>query len=125
MKFFGKVIVLILISVFISGCSSSGWKNITTEEAKSMLETKPDEVVIIDVRTIEEYNSGHIPEAKLYPLQTLEAQLGELDKEKEILVICRSGNRSQSASDILINNGFKNIYNVEGGMQSWNYETVK
>jgi rhodanese-related sulfurtransferase len=125
MKFFSKIIFLVLISVFISGCSSSGWKNVTTEEAKNMLDSNPDGVVLIDVRTIEEYNSGHIPEAKLFPLQTLEAQLGELDKEKEILVICRSGNRSQSASDILINNGFKTVYNVEGGMQSWNYEVVK
>ncbi|MDF2946686.1 MAG: Rhodanese-related sulfurtransferase [Bacillales bacterium] len=125
MKFFSKIIFFVLISVFISGCSSSGWKNVTTEEAKNMLGSNPDEVVLIDVRTIEEYNSGHIPEAKLFPLQTLEAQLGELDKEKEILVICRSGNRSQSASDILINNGFKTVYNVEGGMQSWNYEVVK
>jgi rhodanese-related sulfurtransferase len=125
MKYISLILLISFSSFFLGGCGGSSWKNITTDDAKNMLDSNPEDVVLIDVRTSDEYNSGHIPQSKLYPLQTLEAQLNELDKNKKILVICRSGNRSQSASDILVNNGFKEVYNIEGGVQAWNYELVQ
>jgi rhodanese-related sulfurtransferase len=51
--------------------------------------------------------------------------LNDLDKEESYLVVCRSGNRSAQASEILINNSFANIYNMTGGMNSWAYEIAK
>lgn len=78
-------------------------------------------VIVLDVRTPEEYNSGHIPDAELVPLQVLDGMSSELKKDKSYLIVCRSGNRSQQASEILAEKGFKDIYNMSGGMNSWTY----
>lgn len=81
-------------------------------------ESKP---LILDVRTPNEYHSGHIEGAKLIPLQQLEDRLSEIEKHSNepILVYCRSGNRSTVASEILIRNGFKKLYNLRRGIIGW------
>ncbi|MDM5328243.1 rhodanese-like domain-containing protein [Neobacillus sp. CF12] len=91
-----------------------------SEEAKQLIDNK--EVVVLDVRTPEEYQEEHIPNAILLPLQELENKLNDLDKEETYIVVCRSGNRSTQASEILINNKFTNINNLTGGMNNWSYE---
>ena len=81
------------------------------------------ETFILDVRTPEEYDGplGHIAGARLIPVQAVADQMGELSdlRDKEIFVICRSGNRSATATRILMDEGFEAI-NVLGGMQAWN-----
>lgn len=81
------------------------------------------ETFILDVRTPEEYDGplGHITGARLIPVQALADQMGELSdlRDKEIFVICRSGNRSATATRMLMDEGFEAI-NVLGGMQAWN-----
>ncbi len=89
-----------------------------------MIDSHP-EMTVLDVRTSAEYAEGHIPNAKLYPVQEIQDKLNELDKNKSYLVVCRSGSRSKAASDILAKNGFKNIYNTSGGMMQWKYELEK
>lgn len=78
---------------------------------------------LLDVRTQEEYDGalGHIAGSVLIPLQQLEARVDELkdQKDNEIIVYCRSGNRSRVASAFLIQQGFKPI-NMLGGMKAWN-----
>jgi rhodanese-related sulfurtransferase len=105
------------------GISSEGYRNISSDEAKKLIDNK--EVVVLDVRTPEEYQDGHIPNALLVPLQELENKLNDLDKTEPYLVVCRSGNRSTQASEILTSNSFTNIYNMTGGMNSWVYEIAK
>jgi len=61
----------------------------------------------------------------LIPLQELENKLNDLDKDEPYLVVCRSGNRSKLASEILTSNSFTEIYNMTGGMNSWVYEIEK
>ncbi|WP_232233725.1 rhodanese-like domain-containing protein [Bacillus sp. J33] len=80
---------------------------------------------MIDVRFEEEYAEGHIPGAALIPLPVLEEKIDQLDKEKLYLVVCRSGTRSAQASQLLADNGFKKIYNMENGMNEWSFETEK
>ena len=89
-------------------------------EAKSTIENSKD-CLILDVRSPEEYSQAHIAGSKLIPLNVLGNKLGELSKfkEKEVLVICRSGNRSMSATSMLVKDGFTNAKNVEGGIMSW------
>lgn len=89
------------------------------EAAKLIAEKKP---LILDVRTPNEYYGGHLKGAKLIPLQQLDARISELQKyrERPILVYCRSGNRSTVASQILIKEGFKKIYNLRPGIRGWN-----
>jgi rhodanese-related sulfurtransferase len=105
------------------GISSEEYRNISSDEAKKLIDNK--EVVVLDVRTPEEYQDGHIPNALLVPLQELENKLNDLDKTEPYLVVCRSGNRSTQASEILTSNSFTNIYNMTGGMNSWVYEIAK
>ena len=88
-------------------------KNVSAEEAYKLI-SEDKEFIILDVRTKEEYDNGHIPGAKLVPVQILPMKLAELDeyKDKPILVYCASGGRSPRAVDTLANNDFKNIYHL-------------
>jgi rhodanese-related sulfurtransferase len=83
-----------------------------------MIESNPN-LVILDVRTQAEYDSGHIQNATLIPVTELANRLGELDTEKEILVYCKAGGRSATASQILVDNGFSKVYNMLGGITAW------
>lgn len=75
--------------------------------------------VVVDVREAWEYQQGHVPGAVLMPLGQLSMRLGELDLETPVAVICATGNRSQSASALLGQKGFKTVYNVLGGTSEW------
>ena len=77
--------------------------------------------MILDVRTPAEYYSGHIPGAVLIPLQQLADRLSEIEnhKEKDILIYCRSGNRSTVAAEILNRDGFKKTHNLRDGILDW------
>ena len=98
------------------------YRKITAEEAKEMMV----EGMIVDVRTQEEYDSGHIEGAILVPLNTLllEDFTALPDKEQVILVYCRSGNRSRSASQILVEAGYTGVYDF-GGINMWPDDLVR
>lgn len=100
---------------------SKGWiladfESVDAKTAVHLIETD-DNITILDVRTIPEFKEGHLAEATLIPLDSLEQNLEKLDasKHKKILVYCHSGNRSVAASRILENHGFTPI-NVKGGI---------
>lgn len=116
------ILIIIFFSInFAAGCqqnSNEAITHINNEELKSMI-TKEKELVIIDVREQWEYESSHIPGAVLIPLAKLEAEYQKLDKNSKIVLVCRSGNRSNNAANFLISKSFSNIYNFEGGMQAW------
>lgn len=80
---------------------------------------KNDTINLIDVREVDEYESGHIPTAKNMPLSEFPV---ELDKEKTYYVICQSGGRSTTACQYLANNGY-DVVNVMGGMSAWKGDT--
>ena len=93
------------------------------EEAKEMMDTQ--EVIILDVREQDEYDNGHIPGAVLLPVGSIdEDTAAEVIPEKDsaVLVYCRSGNRSKTASSALAELGYTNIYEF-GGINTWPYET--
>lgn len=74
---------------------------------------------ILDVRQPDEWNAVHIPGATLIPLDQLQARLNEVPKDQEVVVVCRSGNRSQQGRDILKNAGFSQVTSMAGGMNQW------
>lgn len=80
------------------------------------------EVFILDVRTQEEYDAGHIKGSTRIPVQELDEALNKIPRDKKILVYCRTARRSAQASEILVNNGFKEIYNMKGGIVEWTKE---
>ena len=100
------------------------YKKITSDEAKKMMETQ--KVIVVDVRTLEEYNEGHIPNAISIPLETIEneAEVKLKNKDDLILVYCRSGRRSREAALKLIEKGYTNVIDF-GGIKDWNGEVVK
>jgi len=107
----------------MSACTTeSSYHKISAEEAKKMIDSQ--EVIIVDVRTQEEYDEGHIENAILIPNESISSEPSELDnKDAIILVYCRSGSRSRAASDKLVNLGYKNIYDF-GGIIDWPFEIV-
>ncbi len=78
-----------------------------------------DEAVIVDVREESEYAAGHIPGAILIPLGELPDRLAEVPKDQPVVMVCRSGNRSSRAADLLREQGFTNIHNMLEGMNGW------
>ncbi len=82
--------------------------------------TSPN-VLLLDVRTQGEYRAGHIKNSVLIPVQVLAAEHEKINghKTEQIIIYCRSGNRSVTASNILLGKGFKNIYNLKGGIKDW------
>lgn len=79
------------------------------------------DALILDVREESEYRSGHLLKARLIPLGSLKERIGELEKyrDKPIVVVCRSGNRSGSACAMLGKQGFAQAYNLAGGVMDW------
>ncbi len=92
-------------------------EHVTPFEVQKKLNQKP-KPYLLDVRQPEEYRSGHIPGAKLIPLGELGKRLHELPKTQEIICVCASGSRSQSATRQLAGAGYK-VINMRGGMMAW------
>ena len=109
-----RILPILLSLLLLTGCggnSADGYQQITQEEAKEMMDTQ--EVIILDVREQDEYDSGHIPGAVLLPVGSIdEDTAAEVIPEKDstVLVYCRSGNRSKTASSALAELGYTNIY---------------
>lgn len=97
--------------------------NVVTNEVLDQKLKETNDLVIVDVREYAEYAFDHIPNALSIPLGELESRLNELDKDNAIYVVCRTGNRSDFASQKLAENGFTNVVNVVPGMSQWTGET--
>ena len=114
----GLVIYLILQAGGRSGnnASASLANEISVGEAYTKYQNG---AFVLDVRTQEEWNEYHAPNTTLIPLDQLPARLNEVPKDREIVVVCRSGNRSQEGRDILLNAGFTQVTSVKGGLNEW------
>ena len=121
------VMIFIFLLLLLTGCGGNAadgsYHQITQEEAKEMMDTQ--EVIILDVREQDEYDSVHIPRSVLLPVGTInEDTAAEVIPEKDstVLVYCRSGNRSKTAAAALASLGYTKIYEF-GGINTWPYET--
>jgi rhodanese-related sulfurtransferase len=101
------------------------YEQISQQEAKRLMDSESD-FVIIDARTQEEFDEGHIPGAILIPEYEIAQKAPNLipDKNTLILVYCRSGRRSKIASEALVQSGYTNVKEF-GGIIDWEYEIVK
>ena len=127
-----KKLLILALSLFLAGCmvtktseTSSSYKTISSTEAQQMIEDNKD-ALILDVRTVAEYESGHIPNA--VNLSNEDIQAGKVDSLKDksqlIMVYCRSGNRSRQAAQKLAELGYTNVVDF-GGIQSWQGDIEK
>ena len=120
-------IVLILLGLYMlynKGIILANFESVNPKVAYEMIGDDEGNLTILDVRTVEEFKQdGHLADAKLIPLHELGKNLNMLDSNKTILVYCRSGSRSVSASRILSNAGFM-VVNMSGGIIEWKEEKL-
>lgn len=130
MKKLKCILFTIVVLAFVAACdkgekgdlSNTAFISITSEEAKNIMDSE-ENYVILDVRTQEEYDEGHIKNAVLIPDYEINEMAENMlpDKEQLILVYCRSGRRSKIASENLADMGYSNIREF-GGIIDWEYE---
>ena len=127
-----KLIFLLLAVVMLTACGQDKendqgavYVNITAEEAKQIMDSE-EGYIILDVRTQEEYDQGHIPGAILISHEEIAEKAEDVltDKNQLILVYCRSGRRSLLAAEALVELGYTNIKEF-GGILDWPYEVEK
>ena len=123
-----SLVFVIAILVFIlyrkfAFVANKNVKNISAEEAHNLIENNKD-VIIIDVRSRQEYKSGHIPGSKSIPVNEIASKINEIQKYKDnsVIVHCASGSRSTSAVRVLLKNNFSNIYHMNRGLTGWKYK---
>lgn len=105
-------------SLFGAG-RESAVPGVNAPELKQLLDTQED-ILLVDVRSPFEYeHDGHIEGARLLPLQNLMQHVDELPQDKDIVVVCRSGNRSMVAGEQLMRLGYTRVKNFNGGMIAW------
>lgn len=123
------IVLLLCVAVAAAACGAksgnrqgAGYTGITAEEAKTIMDSETG-YVILDVRTKEEFDQGHIPDAILIPDYEITKKAEQMlpDKEQQILVYCRSGRRSKGASEALVKMGYTNVKEF-GGIVDWPYE---
>ena len=124
-----KLIWILLAVMFLTACGQTAendreaiYMNISAEEAKAMMDSE-EGYIILDVRTQEEYDQGHIPNAVLLPLDDIEGKAPVVlpDRDQLLLIYCRSGRRSKLAAETLVELGYTNIKEF-GGILDWPYE---
>ena len=127
-----KLLFLLLAVMLLTACAhtkendqEAAYMNITAEEAKTIMDTEQG-YVILDTRTREEYDQGHIPGAIVISHEEIAEKAEEVltDKEQLILVYCRSGRRSKIAAEALVELGYTNIREF-GGIIDWPYEVER
>ena len=115
-----RLLLVAVLVAMLAGCGQSpagASVDISVDEALRLWQNK--EAIIIDVRTPGEYRDGHIPGVVNIPLDELEKRIGEIPKDKKVVLICRTGSRSAQGTRLLRSKGFNNVYNSTGGMSTW------
>jgi rhodanese-related sulfurtransferase len=79
----------------------------------------PTEAYLLDVREPDEWEAGHAPDAHHVPMMEIPARMAEVPTDVDVVVVCRSGGRSGQVVSYLLGNGWDNVRNLDGGMQSW------
>ena len=116
-----KIIFSLIICVLIlTACGDSSYKTITENEAKPLIENN---AVLIDVRTGQEFASGYIDGAINIPVDNISSIT--YSKDTVIILYCASGMRSAKAAETLVELGYTNVYNLDGGLINWGAELVR
>lgn len=114
-----KIISLIACTLLLTACGK-GYDTIDSNKAMEIID---NDTIIIDVRTAEEYNTGHIDGSVNISVDNISSVI--YDKNSEIIVYCASGMRSADAADTLVDLGYTNVYNLDGGLINWGFDLVK
>lgn len=141
MKKITTLLIILVMALVLSGCGSKedvpvcfsneklvdnecvvSFTNITNSRLETML-LSPNDYQFLDVRTVQEYNGSHVPgfdhNLDFYKFENNFSLITGLDKDKPVVIMCNSGNRSVSASNILHDLGYTEIYNLRDGIKGW------
>ena len=118
------VAILSLLVIDLFGAKLKGYPAITPGEATQLINR--EDALVLDIREPNEFHGGHIVNALHIPLSSLMDRQADLEKHKNkpIIAVCRSGNRSGTACARLKKAGFENIYNLKGGMMAWQHASL-
>ena len=128
-----KILLIMMMVLSIALVACGGGADTAVSESEVDIANLPDEVdvqtvaeimnsedvFVIDVREQWEYDEGHLPGITLIPMNEVPSRLGEIPTDKEVIVTCRSGNRSGQVTDFLREQGYDNVHNMEGGILAW------
>lgn len=122
MLILGVVILAFILYRRFVFTTNKNIKNVNADEAHQLIKTTKN-LIILDVRTKQEFKSGHIPSSKSIPVGELASRINELEKYKDnpILVHCASGGRSPAAVRFLLKHNFSKIYHMNRGLSGWKY----
>jgi rhodanese-related sulfurtransferase len=116
-----KLLFLFLLAVMtLTACGTANEtaypSAVSVDEAYQLYQ---DGVYFLDVRTLGEWNEVHAPNSSLIPLDELPGRLDEVPRDQPVVVVCRSGNRSQQGRDLLLGAGFTQVSSMTGGLTEW------
>ena len=110
----------------MAGCggdaeSDSGVRAVSVDNAADLFDNQPEDLIILDVRTPDEFNAGHLDGAVMIDFYESDFadRIADLDRDQPYLMYCRSGNRSGAASELMDELGFTNVAHVDGGILAW------
>lgn len=125
-----RILSFLIVFSALGACAQSAGganqANLNVQEVNTLLDTDK-EVVLIDVRTPEEYKQGHIEGSDLINFygSDFQNEIAKLDKGKEYVIYCRSGGRSGKAVNMMQQMGFEKVHNMSGGILAWNRANLK
>jgi rhodanese-related sulfurtransferase len=115
-----SAVIVVIIALMVYQSLQPGKISLPTEVSVAQAAEKRDQgAFVLDVREPSEWQQFHIPGATLIPLGELPNRLNEVPKDKEIVVVCRTGHRSAQGRDILLNAGFSKVTSMTGGVTQW------
>jgi rhodanese-related sulfurtransferase len=110
------LVIFLILQMGNGGSTNPLARDISVSEAYNLYQNG---AFVLDVRTQEEWNEFHAPNTTLIPLDQLATRINEVPRDRQIVVVCRSGNRSQQGRDILLNAGFERVTSMTGGLNEW------
>lgn len=114
-----KIISLLVCILLLTACDGNGYKTIDSNVAMELIN---NDAIVIDVRESNEYDTGHIEGSINIPVSNISSI--NYDKDTNIILYCASGMRSANAAKELINLGYTNVYNLDGGLINWGFDLV-
>ncbi len=118
-QLFTTITLVLLLALLIGNIIADKNRKYEIIDANSAVALMDEDIIVLDVREKKERKQGYIDGDVHIPLANVKDKLNTLDKNKKVLVYCRSGSRSAHIAGLLTRNEFENVYNLKGGIQAW------
>lgn len=110
--------------LFRRGSENAAFQNLDLKQYRAKYVNPGIDHTLVDVRTVEEYKQGHMPGAINIPLDQLAAKIGKVPRDKPVVVVCATGNRSRGGSKAFVTAGYEAVFNLKGGTMAWRMQKL-